>query len=355
MLPGVSPGRAPHRTGAALAVAREPGGRAPRARARLPDADPGRSRSSAATWPPSPCTPRPGRAGGAGRTCGGSSRRRRRRSSYHSRRCSCRRQRRRRLRLARRAARARSTISHPREVPQWFVFSSRAGALRGRGAGRGDGRPVRPGLRRGAPERVRLFAALALPTLTRHAGRRLRWSARRSTSTTPRTSTSATSSMSCRSSSSGFALWMEEGLPRPSPWAWVVVLVSAGSSSPSDRATGVQQRAPVDGAPAVGCLADLVVGARRCPRRSRSAADTSGFDAAARGGTSLDRRPRRHGHRRRCGPVDPRRRRLERREAVRGLPSGLGRRVASRRRGRSSCSGISASPHAMPRTPSTPG
>ena len=45
----------------------------------------------------------------------------------------------------------------------------------------------------------------------------------------------------------GLALWVEEALPRPRPWAWGVVLASAALVLvASDRATGVQQRAPVD-------------------------------------------------------------------------------------------------------------
>ena len=120
--PAFRPGRAPHRTGAALAVAREPGGRTPRARARLPDADPGHRAGRRLPGRRRDVRRDPAARAVAGRICDGSSRPRPRRSSCRSCRCSC------RSPVATAlfgwlGARS-STFDdfHPAEVPQWFVF-----------------------------------------------------------------------------------------------------------------------------------------------------------------------------------------------------------------------------------------
>ena len=155
----------------------------------------------------------------------------------------------------------------------------------------------------------------------------------------------------------GLALWVEEGLPRPRPWAWGVVLVPAALvlTLPIDRLvynSGLQSTAllPWVALPISGWRS------RPWPRRSRSAVATCGCAAAARRcGTTLGRGPRRHVRRRRCRPVDPRRRGLERVEALRGAPSELGRRIApGRRRGRRAL-GSACRRRRTSRTPSTRG
>ena len=246
---------------------------------------------------------------------------------------------------------------HLAEVPQWFVFlvaglvlyvavipAAATAVLCGLG------------LRRGATERVRLFAALALPTLTRHARvgcLRQRLDRRR------------------RHREPQRALPV---LRRAAPLRWARTLGGGGAAATeamgmgrgarlrgarpraSDRSTGVPQRAPVDRARSVGRLADLGRGARGRGRGDRACLR---LPVAALpqlgGGTTLGRGARRHVRRRRCRPVDPRRGGLERVEALRGAPSKLGRRIAPRRRRTSSCSGISVSPHNTSRTPSTRG
>ena len=244
---------------------------------------------------------------------------------------------------------ARSTTFdelHLAEVPQWFVFLVAGLVLYV---------AVIPlaatavlcglGLRRGATERVRLFAAVGLPTLL--------------VMLASVAFVSASIDVDGRENLNerylfyvvpllfvGLALWVEEGLPRPRPWVWGVVVVPAALvlTLPIDRLvyhSGLQSTALAS----VGRLAHLGGGARGRGRgvRARLRLPVAAVPQLG-GGTTLGRGARRHARRRRCRPVDPRRRRLERVEALRGAPSELGRRIRSRPAQTSSCSGISASP-----------
>ena len=126
---------------------------------------------------------------------------------------------------------------HPAEVPQWFVFLAAGLVLYVTVI------PVAAtavlcgvGLRRAAGQRVRLFAALVLPTLMVMLVSVAFVSAS--------LDVDGTENLNERYVFYvvplffvGLALWMEEGLPRPRRWAWVVVLASAClvMSLPIDR------------------------------------------------------------------------------------------------------------------------
>ena len=126
---------------------------------------------------------------------------------------------------------------HPAEVPQWFVFLAAGLVLYVTVI------PVAAtavlcgvGLRRAAGQRVRLFAALVLPTLMVMLVSVAFVSAS--------LDVDGTENLNERYVFYvvplffvGLALWIEEGLPRPRRWAWVVVLASAClvMSLPIDR------------------------------------------------------------------------------------------------------------------------
>ena len=143
---------------------------------------------------------------------------------------------RRRFRLARRA------VEHVRRFPPGRgpamvrVPRRRAGAVRGRDPGCGNRCPVRSGTSASGTERVRLFAALVLPTLIVMLVSVAFVSAS--------IDVDGTENLNERYLFYvvpllfvGLALWVEEGLPRPRRWAWVSLLASAClvMSLPIDR------------------------------------------------------------------------------------------------------------------------
>lgn len=117
---------------------------------------------------------------------------------------------------------------HVAEIPQWFVFLVSGLILYV---------TVVPlaatiilfasGLRRAAPERVRLFAALALPTLTVMLVAVAVVSAGIDVDDTENLNERYLFYV-VPLLFVGLALWIEEGLWRPRPWAWLTVLTCAG-------------------------------------------------------------------------------------------------------------------------------